>query len=269
MANGRLEVITREPVIHIKKTPLLFVHGILHGAWCWDEHFLPYFAEKGYVATALSLRGHAGSPIRGALRWVRIADYVADVAQVADELTSRYGVRPVIIGHSMGGLIAQKYLECYTAPAGVLVASVPAHGIILTTLRVMMAQPLVFVQANLRLGLSPIANTVRRARWAFFSADMPDEQIHRYIERFGEESYRAFLDMLLFALPQTRRISAPILVVAAETDTLFSLGEERALADAYHAPCLIIKECAHDIMLEARWQDAAEGICAWLDKQGL
>ncbi len=42
-----------------RSTPLLFVHGgAFHGgAWCWDDHFLDYFAERGYHALALNLRG--------------------------------------------------------------------------------------------------------------------------------------------------------------------------------------------------------------------
>ena len=41
---------------------LLFVHGTWHAAWCWDEHFLDFFASKGHHALAVSLRGHGGSP---------------------------------------------------------------------------------------------------------------------------------------------------------------------------------------------------------------
>ncbi len=42
--------------------PLLFIHGAWHGAWCWDEHFLDFFANNGFHAVALSLRGHGNSP---------------------------------------------------------------------------------------------------------------------------------------------------------------------------------------------------------------
>ncbi len=49
-----LEVITYKPLSSPRPTPLLFVHG----AWCWAEHFLPYFSAKGYECHALSLWGH-------------------------------------------------------------------------------------------------------------------------------------------------------------------------------------------------------------------
>jgi pimeloyl-ACP methyl ester carboxylesterase len=45
-----------------RPTPLLFVHGAWHGAWCWDEYFLDFFAGRGYRALAVSLRGHGNSP---------------------------------------------------------------------------------------------------------------------------------------------------------------------------------------------------------------
>ena len=44
-----------------KEYKLLFVHGAWHGAWCWDEFFLPYFKSKGYSYFALDLRSHGKS----------------------------------------------------------------------------------------------------------------------------------------------------------------------------------------------------------------
>ena len=81
-------------------TPLLFVHGAWHAAWCWDEHFLDFFADNGYRALALSLRGHGGSSASEAAASISIADYVDDVVAVAQGLPTP----PVVIGHSMGQL---------------------------------------------------------------------------------------------------------------------------------------------------------------------
>ncbi|MCB0946221.1 MAG: alpha/beta fold hydrolase, partial [Mycobacterium sp.] len=87
--------------------PLLFVHGAWHGAWCWDEHFLDFFADNGYRALALSLRGHGNSATDKKLGRLSIADYVDDVRTVAETLPTP----PEVIGHSLGGLVVQKYLE--------------------------------------------------------------------------------------------------------------------------------------------------------------
>ena len=47
-----LEVIDKGCVSESHPVPLLFIHGAWHAAWCWDEHFLSFFADKGYRAVA-------------------------------------------------------------------------------------------------------------------------------------------------------------------------------------------------------------------------
>ncbi len=103
----RLELITRTPTGDARPTPLLFVHGAYCAAWVWDRHFLPFFADRGYQAHALSLRGHGASEGHERLSSWRLRDYVADVEQVIVGLSRP----PVLIGHSMGGLIVQKILH--------------------------------------------------------------------------------------------------------------------------------------------------------------
>ena len=60
--SSELEVVsaTGNPSRH-REHPILFVHGICHGAWCWQPNFAPYFTDLGYDGHALSLRGHGGS----------------------------------------------------------------------------------------------------------------------------------------------------------------------------------------------------------------
>jgi hypothetical protein len=50
-----LEVIDKGACSELDPVPLPFVHGARHAAWCWDEHFLDFFANKGYRAIAVSL----------------------------------------------------------------------------------------------------------------------------------------------------------------------------------------------------------------------
>ncbi|MCJ7686429.1 MAG: alpha/beta hydrolase, partial [Desulfobacteraceae bacterium] len=161
----KLEIISRKPKGVSRKVPILFIHGAWHGAWCWEKNFMPYFAENGYTSYALSLRGHGDSERPAHFRWMRIADYVEDVAQVVDQLPEK----PVMVGHSMGGLVVQKYLEEHTAPAAVLLASVPVKGVFRTTLRIALRHPLAFLKANLTWSLYPIIGKPKLTREAFFS----------------------------------------------------------------------------------------------------
>jgi pimeloyl-ACP methyl ester carboxylesterase len=93
-----IEVIEKGSTTIAHPTPLLFVHGACSSAGIWDDHFLSSFAEKGYRAVALSLRGHGASSICQPLRSCSLADYVEDVKTVIAEFSSP----PVLLGHSMG-----------------------------------------------------------------------------------------------------------------------------------------------------------------------
>ncbi|MEZ5585420.1 MAG: alpha/beta fold hydrolase [Candidatus Competibacteraceae bacterium] len=115
----RLEIISRRPAGSPKAVPLLFVHGAFVGAAVWDAHFLAYFAEHGYSAHAVSLRGHGGSAGHESLSWHSLADYVDDLRRTVAVLDAP----PVLIGHSMGGMVVQKYLEMHAVPGLVLMVS--------------------------------------------------------------------------------------------------------------------------------------------------
>ncbi|OVF05939.1 Non-heme chloroperoxidase [Mycobacterium avium subsp. paratuberculosis] len=137
-----LEVIEKGSGSAEHPTPLLFVHGGWHAAWCW-ENFLDFFADAGYRAVALSLRGHGASPTSKPLHRVSIADYLDDVAAVAGEL----GGAPILIGHSLGGFVIQRYLETHRVPAAVLVGSVPPQGVLRLALRVWRRRPSMTMEA--------------------------------------------------------------------------------------------------------------------------
>jgi pimeloyl-ACP methyl ester carboxylesterase len=260
----KLEMISREPESGGRATPLLFVHGMWHGAWCWDEYFLPYFAERGYEAHALSLRGHGASEGHERLRWTSAADYVADVAQVADQLPAP----PVLVGHSMGGAIVQKYLESHQAPAAVLLAAAPPRGLLPATLRFAGRHPLAFLKVNLKLSMWPVVATPELAQEAFFSATMSEAQVRAYHEQMQNEAYRAYLDLMLLNLPHPKRVTTPLLVLGASRDTLISAAEVESTARAYGTEAEFL-DMGHDMMLENGWQAVADRVLAWLDKRGL
>ena len=136
----KIELLSQKPDKQTHSTPILFVHGAWHGAWCWQEYFLPYFAQNGWEVYALSLRGHGESD--GGIRWASGANYVADVAGVVEQI----GRPPILIGHSMGGYVVQKYLEAHDAPAGVLLASIPPQGILGFTLRIARQHPVALLK---------------------------------------------------------------------------------------------------------------------------
>ncbi len=264
-----LELISHRPMNAKTAPPLLFVHGAWHGAWCWDEYFLPYFAQRGHHAHALSLRGHGDSPKTKRMFLNGIWDYVADVKHIVDQLEAEYGAPPVLIGHSMGGYVVQKYLEKYSASGAVLVASIPSVGTLPFTLRFIPRYPHVAIQLLLRLSAYPMVSSLERSHRLFFSDDMPREQVKKYHDRIGNESVRILFDGGVFQIPRSKLIrskNVPMLVIAAENDRVFLVREGKSTAKAYDAPLVIIKHTAHDMMLEKTWQETADAIVSWLEK---
>jgi pimeloyl-ACP methyl ester carboxylesterase len=261
----KLEIISRVPQGDFHTTPILFIHGAWHGAWCWDEHFLPYFAERGYASHAVSLRGHGQSESPSHFKWMRIEDYVEDVAQTVKQLSDP----PVMIGHSMGGLVVQKYLETHALPGGVLLAPVPVKGVFRTALRIAGRHPLAFLKANLCWSLYPIIGTQELAREAFFSESLPPKKCDDYFQLMQDESYLAFLDMLLFNLPRPEKISTKLLILGAGQDTIFHANEIEATAAVYGQQPIYFEDMAHDMMLEPGWRAVAERIIDWFNEQGI
>lgn len=258
-----LEVITRKSETAVRPTPLLFVHGAWHGAWCWDEFFLPYFARFGYDCYALSLRGHGKS--EGRVRWASYGRYVEDVAQVAATLPRP----PVVIGHSMGGYIVQKFLETQTMPAGVLLASIPSFGAIPAALRTLRRHPIPLLKSLVKLDLYPVVSTPELARDAFFSDTMPDEEVAGYFKQLGSESLRIIQDTVLLHRTHPKHVKELMLVLGAANDRIITTGEVEATARAYRTKAVIFPDMAHDMMLEPGWQKVADHILGWLGERGL
>ncbi len=258
--NSHLEVIVRKSESPTDRPPLLFIHGMWHAAWYWDVHFLPYFAQNGYDAYAMSLRGHGESEGRERLRWTSLADYVADVATVVDELEAL----PVLIGHSMGGMILQKYLETHPAAGVVLLASEPPGGLIPATLRIIRRHPLAFLKANLTLSLYPVVDTPEKCRDLLFSKHLDEARLMTYFERIQDESYRVYLDTLFLNLPRARPMETPMLVLGATEDKAISVKEVHATARAYDVEAEIFPDMGHNMMLEPGWRQVAERILRWL-----
>jgi alpha-beta hydrolase superfamily lysophospholipase len=179
--------------------------------------------------------------------------------------------RPVVIGHSMGGFVVQKYLESRDAPAAVLVASVPARGALAGAMRRMKRYPWNTLRAVLTgKSLHAVAATPQLCRESFFSTHTPGTQVLQYHARLQEESARAiWLDMMLLNLPRPKKVTTPLLVVGTECDALFTPSEQRRTARAYGTEAEIFPEMGHDMMLEPAWAAVAERIHMWLGTRGL
>lgn len=258
----KLDIISKKPAIQKFSTPLLFIHGAWMNAECWNQNFLGYFSELGYEVHALNLRGHGKSGGREKLRWTQIHSFVDDL----DSAIATLGSPPALIGHSMGGLIVQRYLETNNLPASVLLSSVPVGGVLATTLRIAARHPGVFLKANITASLWHLVGTPSLARENFYAEESSDEKIAKYMEEMQDETYLGFLQMI-FRLPRPKLVKTPLLVLGGEEDTIFLPSEVHATAKAYGVEAEIFPGMPHGIMLEPGWEKVAQRIATWLPGQ--
>ena len=262
----KLDMISRYPETTPKPTPLLFVHGSFADARCWDENFLPHCARHSYEAHAFSLRGHGRSEGHEHLHTWRLADYVADLTNAIGTMPAP----PVLIGHSMGGMVVQKYLENQAGIAGVvLMASVPPQGLLPTNLHMAMRHPFLFQQMALFSLLGPDYGTPEMMRRLLFSPDMPVAKLREYFDYVQAESQVVALDMMglnpLRLNPRQLRI--PILALGARNDVFVSPAMVEETARFYNnAEVRIFPNMAHAMMMELNWREPADYLLDWLER---
>jgi pimeloyl-ACP methyl ester carboxylesterase len=261
---AHLEIISRWPQGTAHTVPLLFVHGSFTHAGIWDVNFLPYFAERGYEAHAVSLRGHGNSEGGYRLSWLSMTDYVADLV----DAVSRFNPPPVLIGHSMGGMVVQRYLRTARARAraAVLMASVPPYGLWESTIGMAFRDPLLVHQLGMLMTFGPGVVNIGAIRRAMVSDRVPDSELLRYESLFQSESQRVLIDMLAFDpfswLPEP---SLPVMVVGAANDAFLTPNQVEATARAFGTRATIFPDMAHGMMIEPDWEQAACAIANWLD----
>ena len=251
-----LEVIHKSPS-DPHRTPIVLQHGAWHGAWCWDNGFIDRLVAGGFEVFAPSLRGHGQSG--GSARFANLGQYKADLASVIASIDRP----PVVVGHSMGGLITQRLIADTTVAGAVLLASVNYRGPWGVTVSTATKHPWLFAKSSATLSLGPLVSTHQQVRDMFFTADTPDELVAWTGERLIAESYVAYLDMFLGASP--KKVSGvPILVLGGEADAIFPPSVVQKTARAYGVEPEIFPGIGHDMMLDTGWEAVADRVLSWV-----
>lgn len=210
-------------------------------------------AAHGWRTYAVSLRGHGHSarPERFALASLR--HYQHDVLQAITQLPSP----PVLIGHSMGGLVVQGVLERYrSTPAGVLLASVPPrHGLgVLASLA--RHDPMMLAQALAGREITPRPSTM-------YGPMMDPVEARRHLGRLGDEGWLATQQLVL-----PRRVAgvrAPLLVLGGGCDRLVSPHAVVRTARTYGTRARLFRGMGHQLMLEPDWKSVLDTTLGWLE----
>ncbi|KAI3699450.1 hypothetical protein L2E82_43775 [Cichorium intybus] len=268
-----MEVIYQKGLRHEKRDklwnppPLVFVHGSFHAAWCWAEHWLPFFSQNGFDSYALSLLGQGESDAPEGSVAGTLQTHAADIADFIKKQTK---LSPVLIGHSFGGLIVQYYIANeYSDLAGaVLVCSVPPTGNSGLVWRYLFSKPVAAFKVTMSLAAKAFQTSLPLCKETFFSKKMDDNLVLRYQELMTESSRMPLFDLrkLNASLPvaSTGNPSTRVLVMGAADDFIVDAKGLEETASFYGVKPECVEGVAHDMMLDSSWEKGAQLILSWI-----
>ena len=236
------------------RPPLLFIHG----AFVTHEPFaawMEFLAAAGWRSVAVSRRGRLGVGPEKA-EGLTVADYVEDTRRAVEAL----GEAPILVGHSLGGLIAQKIAEMGLCRGMVLLA--PAPPAMLT------AQP-VAIPAYLRMLPKILAGQPLVPACGVCSTIalncVPEDQHPAIHARLIHESGKAYREMIFGAIKvDAGKVRCPALVVSGGKDRIISPALARQTAARYGAELKLYPEHGHWLIEERGWQAIAGDVGEWL-----
>ncbi|XP_061977207.1 uncharacterized protein LOC133698336 isoform X3 [Populus nigra] len=266
----------RSPGNSEKNPPLVFVHGSYHAAWCWAEHWLPFFSGFGFDSYAVSLLGQGesdapASPVAGSLQ--------THAGDVADFIQKKLTFPPVLLGHSFGGLIIQCYIAnirnkqtlekkmLYPDLAGaVLVCSVPPSGNSGLVWRYLFSKPVAAFKVTRSLAAKAFQTDLSLCKETFFTSTMEDHLVKRYQALMKESSRMPLFDLRKLnsslPVPSVLKSSIEVLVLGANDDFIVDTEGLNETGRFYGVSPICVEGVAHDMMLDCSWEKEDEVVSA-------
>ena len=248
---------------------IVFIHGLFMNPASWDT-WIKYFEEKGYKCYAPAYPFHEGEPselrtsINPNLGMVTFGQVISSLSEFIDKLPER----PILIGHSMGGLAVQKLIEMKKGVAGICIDPAPPKGIF--------SFKWSFLRANL-----PTINPLKGN-----SVYLPGIKWFNYAFCNTMSMEQTEIEFNKFVVPESRNIARssttnegkinfknphdPLLIIAGEKDHIVPSSLNMKNFKAYRNSNSItdFKEFAqrtHYICGQKNWKEVADYSLSWLN----
>ncbi|GAB2588583.1 alpha/beta hydrolase [Spirosoma areae] len=248
--------------------PIVFIHGMFMNPKSWDN-WRQYFEKSGYETHAPAWPYHEGDPAQLQRQIHPLLGKLTldEVISAMETYLAKLPQKPVLVGHSMGGLIVQVLVAKGLAQAGICIDSAAPNG--------MLSFEWSFLKSNLPVlnplaGDKPFVMDERHFHYAFCNTLTPDQ------------ARQALAD---FAVPESRNVArsstgkagkidvskphAPLLFIAGENDHIVpaSLNEKnyRAYTDkTSRTDFKLFANRDHFICGEPGWQEVAGYVANWI-----
>lgn len=272
--------------------PLILLHGSGGGAWIfhrWQE----YFAQIGIDSYAVSLRGSYGTGMKDFDTVISLTKIISDLKCVLIYIRKKYSNnangRPIVLGHSFGGLVLSTLLEDKSVRSNisgaVWMAALPPSGQQSMALRFIYTR---FINTvNIIRGFafgaaqkSPVVNKL-----LFYDQDTPESDVLRYMTRLQKDAqYPLNFTEIENNLPSKKRTKTgeaywlkqvledknqqfKRLVFGSNDDYIVDPEAIKENAKFVGVKPILINGPGHNIMLGEKWQVAADTIKDWLLKE--
>lgn len=261
-------------------TPVLFIHGLWLHARSWDS-WIDHFTAAGYEASAPGWPGDPETVDEARNRPEALADHgIDDVVSHYAQIIADLPARPILIGHSFGGMIAQRLLGEDLAVGAIAIDAAQIKGVLPLPLSALKATLPVFKNpANRHRSVSLTAEQFRFAFGNAIPAEESDELFDRWvIPAPGKPLFEAAAANVNPHSPAKvatdNQGRGPLLLIMGGKDhtvpesvtksTLKQYRHSDAVTDILEFP-----DRAHSLTIDHGWHEVADSCLSWLKTQGL
>ena len=247
---------------------LMMIHGMFCGDWCWNN-YRSYFEAKGYRCITPTLRFHDKGPQEPPdrrLGTTSVLDYVEDLEKEIKKTDSL----PILMGHSMGGLIAQILGSRGLARALILLTPASPSGILAITPSVV--RSFLSTLTKWEFWKKPVKLTFHEAVYSMLHL-LPHEEQRRIYHKFVHESGRAVFEIGFWPFDSRKasrvdaaKVRCPVLLVSGELDRTKPAKVNQKIANKYgSATFKVFHGNAHWVVGEPGWEQIAIYVSNWMD----
>lgn len=262
------------------RAPVVFIHGL----WLHAESWRPWvelFDQAGYSANAVGWPGDGSTVAETRAAADQIAGHgLAEIVAHHASEVAKLERKPIVVGHSFGGLIAQRLLSDGAAAAAVAIDPAPAKGVLFlppSALRV--ASVALRSPANRKRAVSLTKKQFRYGFGNAISEQESDELFERWaIPSPGKPLFEAAMANLArhspAAVDRTSGTRGPLLITAGGKDHTVPASVSRQTQKLYRKSAAVtdlrtFADRGHSLTIDSGWREVADSVLAWLGEQGL